>query len=410
MLCASIVAARILGKTTFGKLGMVRNTFRMLGIFAGLGLGLTATKHVAEFRRQAPERAGRIIALAYAFTTTCAAVIVPVVFVCAPYLASRVINAPDLTFELRIGCGLLLFHALAGVQTSALAGFEAFKTIARVNLLIGLLSFPLLVGGVWFWSLRGAVVASVAAAAVGCLINHIALRRVARKAGVPIRYQGIGSELSVLWRFSVPALLAGVIVAPVMWATRALLVNQPGGYAEMGVFSAAFRFMLIILFVPKLVSRVALPILIDLLSTDQIARYRRLLSRLAAIAPVCCLVLAGPMCLLSRPIMAAYGAGFADGWPVLCVLSAAAVVSVASSVLAQAIVSMGRLWPALLLNLIWAGELLIGVSLLLGLGAMGVALAYLISYALHTVQSAACVMLALRNPRRGSTNEADVLK
>src|ERR1022692_3038167 len=42
---------------------MIQSTVGMLGIFAGLGLGITATKYVAELRSHDPERAGRIIAL-----------------------------------------------------------------------------------------------------------------------------------------------------------------------------------------------------------------------------------------------------------------------------------------------------------------------------------------------------------
>jgi len=42
-----IVVARILGKEEFGQLAIVQSTVGMLGVIAGLGLGLTATKHVA---------------------------------------------------------------------------------------------------------------------------------------------------------------------------------------------------------------------------------------------------------------------------------------------------------------------------------------------------------------------------
>src|SRR5208282_6029974 len=63
LLAASVVCARFLGREGFGALGMIQSTAGMFGIFAGLGLGLTATKYVSEFRRQDPVRAGRILAL-----------------------------------------------------------------------------------------------------------------------------------------------------------------------------------------------------------------------------------------------------------------------------------------------------------------------------------------------------------
>src|SRR5271157_1570211 len=51
---AGILVARLLGKHDYGQLGMVQSTTGMFGIFAGFGMGLTANKHVAEFRRQDP--------------------------------------------------------------------------------------------------------------------------------------------------------------------------------------------------------------------------------------------------------------------------------------------------------------------------------------------------------------------
>ncbi len=56
---------------------------------------------------------------------------------------------------------MLLLGALNGAQTGALAGFEEFRTIARINLLAGLANFPLIVTGVYLAGLRGAIVALV---------------------------------------------------------------------------------------------------------------------------------------------------------------------------------------------------------------------------------------------------------
>ena len=48
MFVATVAVARILGKTAYGELGMIQSTVGMFSVFAGFGLGLTATKYVAE--------------------------------------------------------------------------------------------------------------------------------------------------------------------------------------------------------------------------------------------------------------------------------------------------------------------------------------------------------------------------
>src|SRR5262245_595455 len=155
LLVAAIISARLLGKEGFGAFGMIQSTAGMFGVFAGLGLGLTATKYVSEFRRQDRLRAGRILALSASAAFVSGAIITILMILLAPYLAKHVLAGPQLAAPLAIGSGLVFFGAINGYQTGALAGFEAFGTIARVNLLAGLASFPLIVVGVWRGGLPG---------------------------------------------------------------------------------------------------------------------------------------------------------------------------------------------------------------------------------------------------------------
>jgi len=159
MLLANIIVARILTCEIYGELGIIRSTVNMFVIFAGFGLGLTATKHVAEFKATDPSRASRIMAISGLFTMGIGGLIAIIVIVFAPWLSVHTINAPHLTTELRIGAVILLISALNGAQTGSLAGLEAFKTIAIVNIFVGILSFPIFVCGAYFGGLQGTVLA-----------------------------------------------------------------------------------------------------------------------------------------------------------------------------------------------------------------------------------------------------------
>jgi len=395
-LAASIVTARILGKVGFGELGIIVSTVGMFGIFAGLGLGLTATKHIAQYRSTDTAQAGRIIAMCSVVATLSGGVITGIIFFAAPYLAAHTINAPHLAMELRIGCGLLFFNAVIGSQTGVLAGFEAFKTIAKVNLFRGLANFPLMVLGVYLFGLPGAVGGRVAAASIGWILNEIALRIESRRAGVLISYRDILAELPILWSFSVPAFLSQAMVGPVMWGTRALLVNQDNGYAEMGIFAAAQRLMLVLIALPNLVSRVSLPILSELYGTNRRKKYGRTLLMLVWLYSACCLAVMIPMSVFSRQIMFLFGKEFVQGWPTLCILGLATSVSVVNMVVGQAISSSGKMWWGFFLNVLWALELLICTKIFMTQGATGLSLAYLLAYILHTAQVTAFVLKILK--------------
>jgi len=387
MLMASILVARMLGREVYGEFGMIQSTVNMFVVFAGFGLGLTATKHVAEFRQSDPERAGRIMALSGLFTLVAGTLVTVAVFIFAPWLATKTINAPHLAPLLRIGAFILLINGLNGAQTGALAGFEAFKTIAKVNLGVGLASFPLLVGGAYWGGLHGAVWALLLNMAVNWLLNHLALRKEAVRFGVPFAFRGCTCEWPILWKFSLPAALGGFMVSPVLWGCNALLVNQPGGYGQMGIFDAANQWRMAVLFIPSMVGKIALPMLSNLNGLDDQVRYWKMLKYNIILNGGVGLAIALPIALLAPWIMQSYGEGFEEGcWVLVCLVFSAALIAI-NSVVGQAIASKSKMWVGLLLNLLW-GITMVGIAYMFiqkGLGALGLALAYLIAYALHTL-------------------------
>lgn len=133
-LTIAVFTARLLGKVGFGELGMIQSTIGFMGTFAGFGLGLTTNKYVAELLANEPDRAGRIIGLCNIAAAVLGSVMALICVLAAPWLALKTINAPHLTLELQLGAPLLLISVIFGVQTSTLAGFQAFKAIAIINL------------------------------------------------------------------------------------------------------------------------------------------------------------------------------------------------------------------------------------------------------------------------------------
>jgi O-antigen/teichoic acid export membrane protein len=255
--------------------------------------------------------------------------------------------------------------------------------------MVGLFSFPLLVSGAYLGGLRGAVWALGANMAINGLMNHFALRKEAIKYHIPFTFKGCIQEGSILWKFSLPAALAGIMVGPVLWVCNAILVNQPGGYSQMGLFDAANQWGIIILFIPGMVGQISLPMLASLNDPSDRTKYRKVLLYNAIFNGCVALALALPIALFSRWIMKSYGKGFEQGqWILVCLAFTSVLVAVNSAV-GQAIASKGFMWNGLLLNALWAVALLI-LSLILirnGYGAIGLAFAYLISYILHSLWS-----------------------
>jgi O-antigen/teichoic acid export membrane protein len=401
-LAASIVTARWLGTAAFGELGLVQTTVGMFGVLAGMGLGLTATKHVAELRVTEPERAGRILTLSTSVAIVSGLVMATLMVVLSGWLAQWSPAAPHLSGLLRVGALLILLGALNGAQLGALSGFEAFRTMARINLYTGLAGFPLAVAGVWLGGLTGAVWAMVATQGLNCFLNHRALRAEARQAGVPLGGGGASTKpldtWRVLWDFSLPAMLCSVMILPVNWAGMVWLVKQPGGFEQMGLFSAANQWRTAILFVPQALAVVALPALAGLDPVAHARRYAGLFWGNVALVGGVALVLALAVIGGAGWILESYGHNFAAGHATLVLLSLAAVVMAVNQVLGADVIRQGRMWPGLICNAIWAVLFLWLASRWVPTdGARGLALAIFCSYPVHSV-CLLCLNLMRRSP------------
>ena len=385
MLAASVLVARMLGKTVYGELGIIRSTVGMFGIFAGFGLGLTATKHVAEFRQSDPTRAGRIIGLSWLVAMVTGGLMALGLFVFAPWLAAHTINAPHLTGVLRIGALILFINALNGAQTGALSGFEAFKTIAHVNLFVGLISFPMLVGGAYFGGLTGAVWALAINLGFNWLLNHLALHKEASRYNVPLAFKDCSREFSILWKFSLPAVLSSSMVGPVNWICSALLVNQPNGYDEMGIFSVGNQWFNILLFLPDMLGQVVLPILSERIGQNEPKQSSKTMSLAIKMNALLVLPLVLLASIASPYIMNLYGEGFKSGWPTLVVVLLTAGLLAVQTPIRQIIAASGRMWIGFAMNFGWALTLIVSTKLLLDYGSLGLASARGIAYILHSI-------------------------
>lgn len=378
-MAASIISARLLGRDGFGEFGIVVGTVGTFGWLAGMGLGVTTTKHVAQYRSADPGRAGRMLALSGRVAVISGLVVVAVLLALAPQLAARTLNAPHLTLALQMGGALLYLNALNGVQQGALSGLEAFRAIARTNLIRGLVNCPLMVVLVWMYRLEGAVAATVATAGVGWWVNYRAVRGECSRAGVPLNVKPDRRDLPVLWHFALPALISGALLGPVIWLANTLLARQPGGYGQVGLVNASSQWRNLLLFLPTVVNQVTLPPLASALEEEGEGTLSdRILEMAHGINQIVLWPIAAVLVFMAGPIMGAYGKDFTQGRCVFALMVGGTAIAYVGNAISTMITSRGLMWFAMAQNLSWAVVLLsvcLGFARSHGALAVGVGMA-----------------------------------
>lgn len=390
-----ILVARILGKTSYGELGLIQATLGVFGIMAGSGLGGAATRFVAQYAKPDPERAGRIIALVIGSSFAALLVGSGLLIALSGQIANEVLEAPHLQSALIWGALVMVARVFRGIQNGVLAGFERFDAIAKVNVLEGVVALPaLLFFASWegiAGALQGLVVSAVIAWSVGrvMLIQELAVRK------IQIRYEGALSDWRILTGYSLPSFLANAVAAPVLWMAMTLLAQIENGFAQLGLYNAAYQWHGPLIFLPMILMSVTIPPLVQEWEAGNKDRFRRIYLSITAFALLVTLLAAVPIALLSPWIMSLYGSEFREGWMVLVLLVLAAALHAVAKIASGALYGMNKAWWVLFVNISWAVVLLVSAFLLIeGYGAVGLGVSFLSAYAVSAVISVGLVFLA----------------
>jgi len=388
-MAAAILIARVLGKVNFGEFGMVNNTIWMFWVFTGSGLGITATKYVAEWRKTDPKRAGRVIGLSNLAALISGGAIGIIFYYFAVPLSAKILNAPQLAGELKTSSILLLVYGFTATLTGALTGLEDFKSIGWVNVARGIISLPILVLGVWLYGLHGVIVGTVIIGIISLILFYLALRQGNRKAGIKTTYRNLRAEVPLLWKFSIPALLANLVNTPILWLAYTILVRQPDGYGEVGVLNGSNQWRTVLMFLPTIFIQVSLPLMSNALGDQETdTDFVNVLKISQSLTIMIVFPIATMIMFFSTWIMWLYGKSFIGGDVVLIGVVASVMIASVGATAGSAIQAKGKMWLSFFINLTWGAILIIFVWLTAqDLGAQSVAIGLSISYFVSTIWS-----------------------
>ncbi len=174
-----------------------------------------------------------------------------------------------------------------------------------------------------------------------------------------------------------------MLAAPVLWIGNAILINQPQGYGEMGIYNAANSWRSAVLFIPGTLSGIVLPLLSNLKGASDTRSFLKILRLNILLNGGFTAVVAIVISIFSSVIMTSFGEGFSSSQLVLILLVWSGVFYAVTIVIGQSIASGGNMWIGFILNSVWALVYLGVTWWFREFGAKGIALANLVSYIVH---------------------------
>lgn len=378
-----MLVARFLGREVYGQFVVIQSTLSMVGVFAGFGIGAAATRYAAELRTSDTTRLGHILTLAERTILGFGLVASTGLVFAAGWMATHILNAPDLSVPLAISACAVLFTALDSYQKSVLIGFESMRAFA-IGTVIGVVAgFPIMLLAANNFGLQGAAVAIVVNAFLQASVSRYQMARELQKYKIRRHAKGCLNEWTVLWRFAFPALLSGALVGPAHWAAQALLANTPNGYAELAVLGIAMQWFNVIMFVPSTAGLVVLPILTDHMTKNDHGGSRKILLYAMGANAIAAVPMAGIVGIFSSYIMSMYGGSFAhDNIPLVLAAMIAVLLAIQTPV-GNLLAASSRMWLGALMNAGWAFVYIGLAYFLVNKGATGIMLALGVAYIIH---------------------------
>jgi O-antigen/teichoic acid export membrane protein len=389
-LVGTIVATRLLSPSRFGQLSAVQLMVGTFAGIAGLGLGVAVTKRVAEHRTKDPARVSDFTRSATRIVAASGGVTTLVVILGRGWLADTWFHSPELATPLALASGMVLTSALLGVQIGILIGMEAFKQAALATALRNIFTALLLVIGIKVAGMNGALAGAVLGEVATLLWVIPAVARLGTAPRISIYRRGGPGAWSSLRKVGLPAVIASISVLLSLLVGQRILVGQPDGFVDVAQFSVAYRWSLVVLFIPASISPVMLPLLSNLAGANARAAFQRLLTGNFLTLTLVTAIPAVLMILCRRFVLGLSGGSYRSDTAAFVILMGATVPIVWNTILSQAALALEAIAAWLISDLVLALALVAGAVLLVpDHHSAGLAAAYAVAY------GATCAVLFL---------------
>ena len=340
-----ILVARVLGKEAFGEFGLVKSTALTFVTFSAFGMGLTATKYIAELLPSDKERVGRILGLSYIFTCFSSLLVALAFWFVAPWLCKSVLQSPHLVGLMQLSAVLLFLLTFCMFQQGVLSGFQDFQGVACSNIIHGVMMVPTYVIGAYYWGLTGVVIGTIIAAGLNAFINSVFIYRNTKRHNIHYLFSQASRELGILGRFSLPVVLSSILYFTSFWGCQMMLGSQQSGFAQLGVFYAAFSVFTVLTAVPLMLAPIYIAKLSELFGNGDIKRFRKtIFLSFGTCVPLAVTIALPFLCFPSLLMTWCFGESFRSGGTTLALLSLTAIFWVINGVFTQVMASIGGYW------------------------------------------------------------------
>ncbi|MDD2451119.1 MAG: oligosaccharide flippase family protein [Sulfurovum sp.] len=354
MFLANIFAARMLPQEVFGQFTMIRSTILMFeGLTSGV-LSSTSTKKIAEADHIDKNELPLIISTLFIVDIIIASILMSLIVLNAKFIvATFFIDSVNLVTALYFGAFLLLATSLSSLTQSILIGFEAYKKLAVISIMVSIGMIPVIFSLIYIFGLYGALFGIASYYLCDFIFKVYHLKSITKELQYTFSMSDIWNKIKVVMSFSLPLFVTITMSSIAFWYVRVLLVNQTNEFESIAIFDASFQWLTIIMIITGATTNVALPILSKAIGSQSRSVVKNILGLNMLINMMIAVIIASIFIIFSKNIMSIYGKNYIEGYNILIILALTSIVFTTSSMFNKYMIAHNNL-SVILVNTIFS--------------------------------------------------------
>lgn len=346
----NIFLTRFLG-VKYGELVLYTSTNGMLQTFAIVGLNVLATVFVAKNLRNNKATLSKIIPNLYFFV---GAMTLLVAFFAICVNEFQLFSIHFWVIKSWFAKSTIIiwfvFSTLDLLQISILLGFSAFKDVAKVSLIKGIVSIILTLIFIKFYGLSGAIYAYAISFIISFGLNFIFIKKNCLLNSLKLIHKVDLTLIIELLKVSTPIFIASFVLLPSQWGINYIIFNRDNGSLALTIFGIANQWMMLVQFFPLQISKVVLPFLTS--KDNSTSDYKKTENTGLLISVLIGLSLILLIFLFEENIIAVYKIGYQATKCPFRILMVAALFSIVNLYLGQTLIASGRTWLKAFLDVV----------------------------------------------------------
>lgn len=381
----SVIVIRALGVNDVGVFAIIGLVIAVAGVASTAGIPPALVKFLAELGGGAQSESGQLVGAGLVLITVSAVLTTVALGTFALVSANVIYGDPRVSLLIIVGLLGSIIGAISGPFFAVLQGFERIKEMNAREIAISVASVPTTLLLVQQFAVYGAVLVGAASGVIAIVVKAPVLHNVWREKRIRLGLPRNKLLYRRILGFAIPAFVSTLMITPILWLVESLLATR-WSFGALGEYSVVYALAGYVVLISGAVGVPMVPVVsrLEKEGSPEVAKFLVKTFRITAF-----LTLPPAIVLIGYPVpflRMLYGPEYVSSAFLMTMLGPALILASLSGVVGFAIAGVGRMWDGFLLNLVWAGSIvLLSMWLVPGYGALGLAASFLGAYLLHFV-------------------------